>query len=81
MSEFNKKRKKVEIKLEKNLVDQETKNNVIYSFWCKEIKFYGFEWGLEGHLKWQNEFIKRAKLRAFAIQFETSKLSKLGLWY
>ena len=73
MSEINKKRKKEEMKLEKNLVDQEAKNNVIYSFWCKEIKFYGFEWGLEGHLKWQNEFIKRAKLRAFAIQFETSK--------
>ena len=73
MSEINKKRKKVEMKLENYLVDQETKNNIMYSSWCQNVKFYGFEWGDEGHLNWQNEFIKRAKLRAFAIQFETNE--------
>ena len=73
MSEINKKRKKVEMKLENYLVDLETKNNVMYSSWYQNVKFYGFECGDKGHLNWQNEFIKRAKLRAFAIQFETCK--------
>ena len=41
MSEINKKRKKVEMKLENYLVDQETKNNVMYSSWCQNVKFYG----------------------------------------
>ena len=30
-------------------VEKETNNNVMYAFWCQDVKFYGFEWGDEGH--------------------------------
>ena len=54
-------------------VEKETKDNVMYDLWCQDVKFYGFEWGDEGHLNWQREFIQKAKQRAYAIQFETNE--------
>jgi hypothetical protein len=66
-------RKNIELKLEKFSVDIETKHNVMYAFWCKDVKFYGFEHSEEGHIKWRKEFIKKAKIRAYAIQFETNE--------
>ena len=54
-------------------VEKEMKNNVMYAFWCQDVKFYGFEWGDQGHLNWQREFIQKAKQRAYAIQFETNE--------
>jgi hypothetical protein len=62
-----------EISLDNVFVEKETKNNVMYAFWCQDVKFYGFEWGDEGHLNWQREFIQKAKQRAYAIQFETNE--------
>ena len=31
------------MKLENYLVDQETKNNVMYNMWCADVKFFGFD--------------------------------------
>ena len=70
---MKKNREPNEIKSDNVFVEKETKNNVMYAFWCKDVKFYGFEWGDEGHLNWQREFIQKAKQRAYAIQFETNE--------
>ncbi len=70
---MKKKRKKIEMKLENYLVDQETKNNVMYAMWCAGVKFFGFDSKDSGHILWTKEFIQRAKKRAFAIQFETNE--------
>ena len=75
MSEINKKRKKVEMKLENYLVDQETKNNIMYNVWCADVKFFGFDSKDSGHTLWANEFIKKAKLSAYEIQFEEEKVN------
>jgi hypothetical protein len=70
---MKKKRKTIEMKLENYLVDQETKNNVMYAMWCAGVKFFGFDSKDSGHILWTKEFIQRAKKRAFAIQFETNE--------
>ena len=70
---MKKNRKPNEMKLDNVFIEKETKNNVMYAFWCQDVKFYGFEWGDEGHLNWQREFIQKAKQRAYAIQFETNE--------
>jgi hypothetical protein len=70
---MKKKRKTIELKLENYLVDQETKNNVMYAMWCADVKFFGFDSKDSGHIFWTKEFIQRAKKRAFAIQFETNE--------
>ena len=70
---MKKNREPNEINLDNVFVEKETKNNVMYAFWCQDVKFYGFEWGDKGHLNWQKEFIQKAKQRAYAIQFETNE--------
>jgi len=70
---MKKKRKTIEMKLENYLVDQETKNNVMYAMWCSDVKFFGFDSKDSGHIFWTKEFIQTAKKRASAIQFETNE--------
>ena len=68
---MKKNRNTIEYKLEDSLVSDETKRNVMYSLWCKDIQFYGFKAGEEGHTNYQRKFLNDAKQRAYAIQFES----------
>ena len=72
---MKKKRKTIEMKLENYLVDQETKNNVMYAIWCADVKFFGFDSKDSGHILWTKEFIKKAKLSAIEMQFEEKKIN------
>ena len=72
---MKKKRETIEMKLDNYLADQETKNNVIYAMWCADVKFFGFDSKDSGHILWTKEFIKKAKLSAYEIQFEDGKIN------
>ena len=63
------------MKLENYLADEETKNNVMYVMWCADVKFFGFDSKDSGHILWTKEFIKKAKLSAFEMQFEEKKIN------
>lgn len=72
---MKKKRETIEMKLDNYLADQETKNNVMYAMWCADVKFFGFDSKDSGHILWTKEFIKKAKLSAYEIQFEDAKIN------
>lgn len=72
---MKKKRNTIEMKLDNYLADQETKNNVMYAMWCADVKFFGFDSKDSGHIFWTKEFIKKAKLSAYEIQFEEEKIN------